>query len=89
MLEGCNAEQIHDRLAHVYGDDAFVQSTVHKWRREFRLGRKAVEDLSRVTKLCLDDIDGAIFQKLNRHLFIPAVLWQRRFALRLPLFGNI
>jgi hypothetical protein len=36
MLEGCRAEQIHDRLVRVYAEDAFVQSTVSKWMREFR-----------------------------------------------------
>jgi hypothetical protein len=69
MLEGCNTEQIHDRLTYVYGDDAFVQWTVYKWMREFRLGRKAVEDLPRVGRPCVEDIDGAIAQKLNRHPF--------------------
>jgi hypothetical protein len=69
ILEGCNAEQIHDRLAHVYGDDAFVQSTVYKWMREFRLGRKAVQELPTVGRPCLDDIDGAIVHKMNKHPF--------------------
>jgi hypothetical protein len=45
MLEGWRAEQIHDRLVRVYPEDAFVPSTVYKWTREFRSGRKAVEDL--------------------------------------------
>jgi hypothetical protein len=69
MLEGCNAEQIHDRLAYAYGHDAFVQSAGYKWMREFRLGRKAVDDLPRVGRLCRDDIDGAIVQKLKKHPF--------------------
>lgn len=69
MLEGCRAEQIHDRLVRVYAEDAFVQSTVYKWMREFRSGRKAVEDLPRVGRPCLDDIDGAILQKLNKYPF--------------------
>jgi hypothetical protein len=37
--------------------------------REFRLGRKAVEDLPRVGRPCVDDIDGAIAHKLNGHPF--------------------
>jgi hypothetical protein len=69
MLEGRNAKQTHDRLVHIYGDDVFVQSTIYKWMREFRLGRKAVEDLPRVRRPCLDDIDGGIVQKLNKHPF--------------------
>jgi hypothetical protein len=69
MLKGCNAEQIHDRLARVYGDDTFLQSTVYKWMREFRLERNVVGDLPRVEKRCLDDIDGAIVEKLNKHPF--------------------
>jgi hypothetical protein len=59
MLEGNSAQKIHDRLAPVYGDDALFQSTVSKWVREFRL----------VGRPCLDDIDGAIVQKLNKHPF--------------------
>jgi hypothetical protein len=69
MLEGKSAQQIHDRLAHVYGDDAFVQSTVYKWMRELRLGRKAVQDFPGLRRRCLDDIDRAIIQKLNKHPF--------------------
>jgi hypothetical protein len=69
MLEGCGAEQIHDRLAGVYGDDAFVQSTVDRWMREFRSRRTAVEGLPRVGRTCLYDIDGAIVQKLNKYPF--------------------
>jgi hypothetical protein len=37
--------------------------------REFRSGRKAVEDLPRVGRPCLDDIDGAMVQKLNKYPF--------------------
>jgi hypothetical protein len=48
MLEGRRAEQIHDRLVRVYAEDTLVQSKVLKWMREFRSGRKAVEDLPRV-----------------------------------------
>jgi hypothetical protein len=51
MLEGCRSEQIHDRLVRVSAEDALVQSTGYKWMREFRSGRKAVEDLPRVGRL--------------------------------------
>jgi hypothetical protein len=33
------------------------------------IGEKAVEDLPRVRRPCLDDIDGAIIEKLNKHPF--------------------
>jgi hypothetical protein len=51
MLKGCRGEQIHDRLVRLDAEDAFVQSTIHKWMREFRSGRKAVEDLPRPGRL--------------------------------------
>jgi hypothetical protein len=35
--------------------------------RELRSGRKAVEDLPTVGRPFLDDIDGAIIQKLNKY----------------------
>jgi hypothetical protein len=69
MLKGCRAEQIHDQLVRVDAEDAFVHSTVYKWIRKFRSGRKAVEDLPRVGRLCLDDIDAVIVQKSNKYPF--------------------
>jgi hypothetical protein len=88
------AEQIHERLVRVYAEDAFVHSTVYKWMREFRSGRKAVEDLPRVGRTCLDDIDGAILQKLNKYPFhscrslaedvgvAPSTIWKHLTEIR-------
>jgi hypothetical protein len=69
ILEGCRAEHIHDRLVRVYAEDPFVQSTVYKRMREFRSGRKVVEDLPRGGRSWLDDIDGTTVQKLNKYPF--------------------
>jgi hypothetical protein len=57
--------------------------------RELRSGRKAAEDLPRVGRLCLDDIDGAILQKFNKDPFTLDVSKQRTSALRLLPFGSI